>query len=559
MQLRDYQSAAVEACWEFIASKPGNPCIVLPTGAGKSLVLAKLAHDAATLWGGRVVLLAHMKELLEQNASKLKAISPDLDVGIYSAGLGKRQRKAQVLVAGIQSVYNKACEFDPFDLIIVDEAHLLPPDGEGMYRRFLADCETIKPHCRLVGLTATPYRMGSGWLCGAGNLLTDVCYEVGVKELILQGYLSKLISKEPIQTDTSQLHVRGGEFIADESEKLMLDVIEPACKEIVSRTATRRSVLVFCQSVEHAVKVNEILGAAGGLSEIVTGDTPSRVRAHCLREFKAGEIKYLVNVNVLTTGFDAPNVDCVCLLRPTLSAGLYYQMVGRGFRLSPGKENCLVLDFAGNVRRHGPVDQIEPKPREAGGDGGEAPTKTCPECETICHAGFSNCPECGFEFPDRNKAKHESKADSIPVTSLEVIRETYPVSDIKYARHQKRSAEPGDPETLRVDYRVNPLLWISEWVCIEHPGYAGQRARAWWKARSNDPFPTSAARAADVGNDGGLAVTQEITVEHKGGEKFPRVVLAKVGPKPEGVTPGDDDFDFPVPETATVDWVDVLF
>lgn len=553
MILRDYQTAAVNATWDYISHSTGNPCVVLPTGAGKSLVLAKLAHEAAMNWGGRVILLAHVKELLEQNAEKLRAIAPDLDVGVYSAGLGKRDRRCQVLVAGIQSVYQRACDFDPFDLIIIDEAHLLPPDGDGMYRTFLDDCRTMQPHVRLIGLTATPYRMQTGWLCGPENLLNDICYEAGVKELILAGWLSRLISKEGLKCDTSALHVRGGEFVADEAEKLMLDVVGPACGEIVSRTASRQSVLVFCQSINHAVEVFRTLSKTGSC-RLVTGDTPSGERATILSRFKSRDLKYLVNVNVLTTGFDAPNVDCVCLLRPTLSPGLYYQMVGRGFRTCDGKQDCLVLDFAGNVRRHGPVDQIQPKPTKINGANGEAPTKTCPSCQTVCHAAYSECPDCGHEFEDRGRPKHDAHADAVPVTSLEVVRTEWPVIDVKYAVHTKRNAEPGTPRTLRVEYKINPIRWVSEWVCVEHDGYALTKAKMWWRARSNDRFPLDAERAVDVANGGGVALATHVTVEEKAGEKFPRIVAVKLGPKPEAVDVGEGDeneFEFPVGEVET--------
>lgn len=545
-QLRDYQHESVNKCWEFISNTDTgrNPCIVLPTGAGKSLVLAQLAHDAAVKWDGRVIILAHVKELLEQNADKLRKLSPDLDVGIYSAGLRRRDKRAQVLVAGIQSVYNKACDFDPFDIIIVDECHLIPPDGEGRYRTFLSDCQVIAPHVRLIGLTATPYRMQTGWLCGPDNLLTDVCHDVGVKELIAKGYLSKLVSKEAMACNTSALHIRGGEFVADEAEKLMLDNVGPACEQILARTAERQSVLVFCQSIEHAVQVQGRLPGA----ELITGDTPSHKRADYLTRFKTGVIKYLVNVNVLTTGFDAPNVDCVCLLRPTLSPGLYYQMVGRGFRLADGKENCLVLDFAGNVRRHGPVDQIQPKPKAVDGNGGEAPTKTCPDCQSVVHAAYSVCPDCGHQFPDK-MAKHDRTPDAVPVLSTEIIRETYKVLDVKYAKHVKYKAEPGTPSTLRVDYKINPIRWVSEWVCIEHEGWAKRKARQWWVKRSGDPFPDDAEQAATLANAGALAIPLEVTIQEKHGEKWPSIVNVVLDEKPEPIGElSGDGWDFPTPE-----------
>jgi DNA repair protein RadD len=547
MILRKYQEESVSAVWEFMRTRTGNPCVVLPTAAGKSLVLARLASDAVSLWGGRVLVLAHVKELLEQNAAELQRLAPGLDIGIYSAGLKRRDRRAQVTFAGIQSVYSRACDFDPFDLILVDEAHLIPPDGDGMYQKFLNDAKTIAPHVRLAGLTATPYRLGSGWLCGDDSLLTDVCFEVGVRELIQDGFLSRLTSKEGMALDTSGLHVRGGEFVADEAERLMLDVVGPACDEIKRKTVDRKSVLVFCQSVEHAIRVTGAL-QGGDRAALITGETSPADRAETIAAFKSGGLKYLVNVNVLTTGFNAPATDAVCLLRPTLSPGLYYQMVGRGFRLAPGKSNCLVLDFGGNVRRHGPVDQIKVKPRSVGGDS-QPVSKTCPNCAEVCHAGYAQCPDCGFEFDDRKKATHEPTAATAPVTSLEVVRTDFPVTDIRYFRHTKRN-EPEATPTLRVDYRVSPVLWFSEWVCIEHEGFAGNKARSWWRARSNDPFPETVNRAIEVADAGGLAIPTEITVAEKAGEKFPRIVAVKLGEKPEAIEAASDDpdWDFPKPD-----------
>ena len=155
---RPYQSEAVEAVYEHLRTKDNNPCVVLPTGTGKSLVLAQIAKDSVEKWNGRVLILAHVKELLEQNADKIRKLCPELKIGIYSAGLRSRDTTEQVIVAGIQSVYNKACELDAFDLVIVDEAHLISNEGDGMYRTFLADMKVINPHVRVIGLTATPFR-----------------------------------------------------------------------------------------------------------------------------------------------------------------------------------------------------------------------------------------------------------------------------------------------------------------------------------------------------------------------------------------------------------------
>ncbi len=151
--------------------------------------MATICRDAVVQWNGRVLILAHVKELLQQTADKLSTVCPEVSFGIYSAGLKRRDTNNPVIVAGIQSVYRRACELDAFDLILVDEAHLIPLEGDGMYRQFLADARKVNPHLRVIGFTATPYRLKSGSICTHDGFLNHICYEVGVRELIRDGYL----------------------------------------------------------------------------------------------------------------------------------------------------------------------------------------------------------------------------------------------------------------------------------------------------------------------------------------------------------------------------------
>lgn len=334
MTLRPYQVEAVEAVYHYLRGHDDNPCVVCPTGAGKSLIIARICRDAVVQWNGRVLILAHVKELLEQARDKLDGVCPDLHVGIYSAGLKRRDTSHPVIIAGIQSIYQKAENLGHFDLVIVDEAHMIPMSGDGMYRRLLGDMRLINPHLRVIGLTATPFRMASGPICVTPpeGILNAICYEIGVRELIRDGYLSPLKSKAGrCKADFQGLHVRGGEFVADEVEKLMDQdsLVHSACREIVDsmRLGGRKACLVFASGVEHGKHVTEIIGQVSKVEcGFIDGQTPSLYRDELIRRFRDGDLAYLVNVNVLTTGFDAPNVDCVALLRPTMSPGLYYQM-----------------------------------------------------------------------------------------------------------------------------------------------------------------------------------------------------------------------------------------
>jgi DNA repair protein RadD len=526
--LRQYQHDAVNAVYNHLRTRTDNPLVVIPTGGGKTHVIKKIVEDAVDQWHGRILILAHVKELLKQAAEKLDRP----DVGIYSAGLRSRDTDSKILIAGIQSVYQKAGELGPFNLILVDECHLIPLEGDGMYQQFLSDAKLVNPGVRVVGLTATPYRMKEGTVADPDHFLNHVCYEASIQELITLGYLSPVRSKAgKKKPDTDSLHVRGGEYVASEVADLMDtdQLVDAAVSEILDLTKDRHSVLVFAASVKHAMHLQTLLPDAG----LVVGDTAANARDEQIEEFKRGERKFLVSVNVLSVGFDAPNVDAIAMLRPTLSPGLYYQQVGRGLRLHPSKVDCLVLDFAGNIKRHGPIDALQARPvRSGSGEGQPAPTKECPVCLEIVLAAYSKCPACNHEFT-QEKPKHGSQADDAAILSSQQPPEVWTVKDVFYCVHTKKDADEFTPKTFRVDYLCGIGVKISEWVCVEHEGFAREKALLWWDAHSNDLFPQSAQHAVDIANAGGLAKPEEITVIREG--KWPRVSDRKLGPKPEAV------------------------
>ncbi len=562
--LRPYQRDAVDAVYRHLRERDDNPCVVLPTGAGKAVIIAQICMDTVTMWSGRVLVLAHVRELLEQAADKIQTLAPSLDIGIYSAGLGQRDTKHAVIVAGIQSVYQKTEQLGHFDLIIVDEAHLITLEGDGMYRRFLADAKKINPHLRVIGLTATPFRMSSGPICvpPPEGILNSICYEISVRELIRDGYLSPLRSKAgKIKANTSDLHLRGGEFIAGEVEALMDQeiLVHSACREIVEQAQNRKACLIFTSGVQHGQHVAKLIEQyAQQECGFIDGETPSIFRDQLIRRFREGDLKYLTNVNVLTTGFDAPNVDCVALLRPTMSPGLYYQMVGRGFRICPGKTDCLVLDFGGNVLRHGPVDQIRVTNANTKGSG-VAPAKECPQCQALIATGYAKCPECGYEFPPPEKLSHDGEASANGVLTGQVTLSDYAVRSVQYSVHVKQNAAADAPRSLRVDYEIGFYKYKSEWVCLEHTGYARQKAEAWWKQRSHVPVPDNVDEAVRLAESGALADVKAITVRSVAGEKYDRIVDYQFGEIPDPValglantlssdSPNSDEWDHAVPD-----------
>lgn len=540
--LRDYQSESVAAAWDCCRDKK-NPLIVLPTGAGKSLVIAQLIKDAIQ-WEGRIVVLAHRKELLEQNAAEIEGLT-GREVGIYSAGLNRKEPEADIVCAGIQSIYKNADLLDRRHLVIVDEAHLIPDDQTTMYGRFLADIRAINKTVFVIGLTATPFRTGEGELT-EGELFDQICYEAQISDLIKDGYLSQLTNeKTNCQVDSSKLPKARGEFTTRGMESAFEQITVAAVDEILEATRDRDSVLVFCAGVNHAEKVKQEFETASLLGfriplktsepvALITGETLPIERAAYIRDFKAGRIKYLINVNVLTTGFNATRIDCVAVLRSTTSAGLFAQMVGRGLRTHIGKQNCLVLDFGENTQRHGALDDPEfGRKKSKSDEEGEAPKKACPKCEAVLAISVKVCPDCHFVFSDEEEPgpKHQATADQ----NAEILKgfpqgpREYRVSQVRW-NFNKAKAE-GKRDTMRVDYYVYKdeeegnladTMQISEWVCIEHEGFALKKAKEFWVDHSANMFPDTIWDALAVFNEGGARKPTKITAKRDNG--FWRIV-----------------------------------
>lgn len=530
LTLRPYQEKCVDSIYAFLRERDDNPCAVVPTGGGKTPIIARICTDAVTRWNGRVVILAHVKELLEQSYKHLERDAQGaFPIGLYSAGLGARDVGYPVTVAGIQSAYRNVRDFPPADLVIVDEAHRIPPDGEGQYRTFLTEMKAKNPKVRLIGFTATPYRTSTGAICAKENLLNRICFEVGVRELIHDGYLSPLVTRGgQVDSDFSSIAVKRGEFDQGQLEAFMSEDVRvaTAVSDILHRAGPRKKVIVFASGVAHGAKVAEFLrdqAEAGSVGEIY-GDTPADKRAELVKAFRDGDLRILVNVDVLTLGFDAPNVDCVALMRATMSPGLYYQMVGRGFRIAPGKTDCLVLDFGGNVVRHGPVDVLAPEDRKDGraGEDAEAPAKKCPECCLIVAAAVTACPECGFAFPKR-EARHDTSSFGGSVVSKEECN----VLDVQYQPHVGKTS---GITSLAVAYLISDVgIWITEYVCLEHTGYARDKAENWWHRRAGSGLVPATVDEALTKVDA-LAKPTQLQVDFN--RKYPQVMGYRFTPAP---------------------------
>lgn len=420
--LRPYQQKAIDM---FNESHDAAPCLVLPTGAGKSVIIAFIIKSQENK---RTLLLTHQKELIEQDVAKIESVMPDIGVGIYSASIGKKEIGYQVVAASIQSIHRYKGDDSElhFDLVIIDEAHLINNSKQGIYRKFLERLITINPELRILGLTATPYRLGQGMVTD-GDLFTSILEPVTVRELIREGFLARLTSKDTKKHfDLSKVAVRGGEFVESELQKAVCitDDSKELVREMIERAGDRKHWLIFCCGVEHAKQISSLLCDNGIAADYVIGSQDKKTRESIIDSFTSGRIRALCNAKVLTTGFDYPDIDCIALLQPTLSPGLYLQEIGRGLRLKSEGGNCLILDFAENVTRHGPVENVQP-PAKRGNKKGVAPCKICPECAEILPASARTCSCCGYEFPLKDKVWELSQSsvteEEVPQIKADVI------------------------------------------------------------------------------------------------------------------------------------------
>lgn len=488
--LRPYQADAVSALLSHLEAEPADNhgLIVLPTGAGKSVVIAETIRQVLAAHGDwRILNLIHRRELVDQNAAKLAALG--VDAGIYSAGLSRRDTSHRVIVAGIQSLARgvRSClEAGRFDLVIIDEAHRLPPPGESQYQSVLAALLEANPELRLAGLTATPGRLGQGMLTDPGRdgqppQFSRIVYQADMKQLIRDGYLSDLVGYEgEFSVKTDGLKIRRGDFLDAEVAGRFADIQDACIDEIIRRGESRRGWVVFASSTGQAEHILARMRSAGIAAGLVLGSTPDDVRDGVVSDFRTEKLRCIVNLNVLCEGFDAPHADLVALMRATVSPGLLVQMAGRGSRVHPGKENCMILDFGQNIARHGPIDMVGYERPGARRSGGVAITAPCPECRAHIQPRASVCRYCGAEVR-RSGAGWAGLAGtsiSLPshVLSQDGAAATRPaqaahgrwvaVSGVRFSLHKPR----GRPECIKVDYSTASGV-VSEWLSLAYDGY----------------------------------------------------------------------------------------
>jgi DNA repair protein RadD len=499
MQLRPYQEQVLSDLWKwFETHDEGDPLIEASVGAGKSLLIAEMCRRAIAEYPEpRILMVVHVRELIQQNLQKLLQVWPTAPVGVYSASVGSRQLGRAITYATIGSIAKRAHQLGQVDLMLVDECHLISSSEATMYRKLIDELRRYCPAMRVVGWTGTAFRGDGIWLTQQG-VFSHVAARVTMAQLLKDGYLAPL-TPAPVDTrvDTSGVATSGGDYVVTQLAKATdkADLVRQACAELARLAADRKKWLVFAVTVDHAHHLAAELRNEHGIAcAVISAKTPKAEREATIAAFKRGGVRALVNVAVLTTGFDAPEVDCIALLRATKSPVLYVQIAGRGMRTADGKTDCLWLDFTDTTYTLGPVDAVKgrakPKPFE-----GErvAPFRTCDECGNPAPASAPSCPTCGAVFPEPDRINHFAQASVAAV--LSTGPQWHSITRVSY-RHNP--GKDGKPDTLRVDYWSGIKVAALEWVCIEHPaGWARSKACAWWNTRGGTPVPETIEEALE--------------------------------------------------------------
>lgn len=537
MKPRPYQLQAVHSIFDYFQNGGiGNPTIGMPTGTGKSLVPAIAMEMAMKLWPNqRMLLLTHVKELIEQNHRTLQKLWPTAPVGIVSAGLGKKEFWAPLVFGGIGSVRNSAAQLGHRDLLFVDEAHLISTNENSMYQQVITDLLQINPYMKMIGLSATPFRMGQGMITD-GGLFTDMIFDItGVEafnKLIDDLYLSNLIPKRVDNViDVSDVRQLYNDFNQGQLQESILkqNITAKALAEAYHLAMDRKSWIVFGAGIKNCELICEILNAMGVASTVVHSKMDDDERDNRITAFKNGYFRAIISNNILTTGFDHPAVDCILDLRPTTSVVLHIQKYGRGTRpyFHPsysyeqleeyhhrkdaiemgGKRNCIVLDFAGNTQRLGPIN--DPRiPSKKGKKTGDVPVKLCDWCGAYNHISARICCDCGKEFVFATKLKPNA-------STTEIIRRDEPKIEIIPVQMMfpKIHKKAGKPDSLKVSY-FQGVRMFDCYLGFDSVGFPKHKAHDWWRQHVGEPIPETTSEAFSLFRN--ARIPKEIRVDTGG-------------------------------------------
>lgn len=526
LTLRPYQTRTINSLMGWFRANPdGNPVVEAACGAGKSVMIAEFCRQALAYPYTRILMCVASRELCAQNAQKLLHVWPEAPVGVYSAGLNSKQLGTPILFATIGSIWRRHAELGNVSLLLIDEAHNVSTKDEGMYRALIGNLLRICPAMRVIGWTGTAYHGDGVWITDAIDpLFTDIAARVPMRELLDDGYLAPLVvPRTDARLSAEGVAMRGGDFIVSQLAKAIdkAALVDACADELVKLGEQRKKWLVYGATVEHAHHIAGALDARGIACAVISAKTPHAERDAHLAGLRSGRLRALVNVATLTTGIDIPEIDLIALMRNTRSPVLLTQIAGRGMRIAPGKPDCLFVDFTDTLMALGPIDLLKGKARKTS-DQGEAPFRICDACGARNAASARVCVQCGAVFEVEEKPRHGASASLMPALSTDAapILERHAVHSVEYRHWPSRS---GGPPTLRVDYRGPFMRIASEWVCLEHQGYARIKAVTWWMRRAAMAPGEAVPRTIDeaLEQTSRLAAPSAITVNIR--PKYPEV------------------------------------
>jgi len=411
MILRPYQEIAVDDAATAL-DKHKNTIVVAPTGAGKTIMLSALVGKRFKV-GNKVLVLQHRDELVRQNKTKFSRVNPDITTSIVDGS--EKDWSGSTIFSMVQTLSreNNLSHINHFDLVVVDESHHAVADT---YMRIINKVKEANDSVEIVGFTATPNR---GDKKGLKKVFTNCSHQIEISTLIREGFLvppKTFVIDVGVQKDLANVRKTVTDFDMSEVEKIMNKraINEKIVAEWQDKAETRKTV-VFCSTINHAQDVCDEFRRANIRAEIVTGDTPSEERKQILKDLEHGDVQVVVNVAVLTEGFDAPPISCIVLTRPCSYKSTMVQMIGRGLRTVsqeeyPGliKKDCIVLDFGTSVLTHGSLDEGVNLDGDAHLNAGATPLKICPECQSEVPLSSRECPICGHEFGGEEKEALEN-------------------------------------------------------------------------------------------------------------------------------------------------------
>lgn len=541
---RFYQSEAIESIYPLV----GRKLIAMPTGAGKSYVAAQIALDSVP-FVGRILFLAHVRKLISQNAASLLHIDPLASLGVVCAGLRRDElaaslqpflgvADAEITVASVQSIYRRLDYWRDVGLILIDEAHRITPVGGRLYTSILQRF----PGVPVVGLTATPFRPGTGFLhSGEHKIFDEKCYEISHAELVEMGYLVPFATKgSDLAFSAEGLRKTGDEYSQTDLDNLIEDGAKTRriVKQFIQRARERNHWLIFAINIRHAKMIRNFLEAEGISAGVIYDGMKKEGLKYDdeIALFEMGIHRALINVNCLTTGYDFRPLDCIGLFRPIASPVNFIQCIGRVTRLSPetGKVDGLVLDYGGNVARHGDFSMPTIKEAKSGKRTKQCKScgefnfqsarycaacnfrfddmfKTCPKCTCKVDRSAQTCSKCGYGWPVNETNLDEDGKTLIQEKAVWIDLDTWKA---KAATPWCKPGEDQRPNYVLIDYKGIDGVKFKEYIFPESDATRPRFNRFWQEHKGKIPYPISSADAAARFNE--LRLPRRVKAVRKG-------------------------------------------